>query len=431
MGQHASIPVYFAFRAASALILLKLSTIFLSVADFASFAQFLAFAALLNMAVVGGAQNGLIRQSAAAPDDAALAEVHSAALTIWLAAIALLGFPIALLSGGISHALTGTSGYWGVVIGLAALALAAGPGQILWSLLSGRNRVAQSLGAQTLGLVVATAAAGWFIVHGNFVAAAIGFACGPLIATVAALPFAARLRLRWKSGKTGVRPLLGYSAAMAATLGFSALVLFALRWFYRDRFGGTELGYWLAANRISDMSTQLLGLFMLQLFVPRLTNTSDPAERARLAVRYGLAGAALTGAALAIFLVASRPLVHLFLSDAYLPAIPGIRLYMVGDFFRVWVSVAMFGAFAAGKPGRYAAIEIATIAAMALMTVALAGSGYVRAPQMAYAGAYALSALLLGGRLFLRAASGRWLAGRWRPRAERRTPLQGSAARPH
>jgi O-antigen/teichoic acid export membrane protein len=219
---------------------------------------------------------------------------------------------------------------------------------------------------------------------------------------------------------------------MAATLGFSALVLFALRWFYRDRFGGTELGYWLAANRISDMSTQLLGLFMLQLFVPRLTNTSDPAERARLAVRYGLAGAALTGAALVIFLVASRPLVHLFLSDAYLPAIPGIRLYMVGDFFRVWVSVAMFGAFAAGKPGRYAAIEIATIAAMALMTVALAGSGYVRAPQMAYAGAYALSALLLGGgRLFLRSASGGWLAGRWRPRAERRTPLQGSAARPH
>jgi O-antigen/teichoic acid export membrane protein len=423
MGQHASIPAYFAFRVASALVLLKLSTQFLSVADFASFAQFLAFAALLNMAVVGGAQNGLIRQAAAATDDNALAEVHQAALAIWLAAIVVLGVPIALFSGGISHALTGTSAHLAVVIVLTALALAAGPGQILWSILSGRKQVAQSLGAQTFGLVVATAASAWLIIRENFVAAALGFACGPLVATFAALPFAARLPLRWKPRRTGVRPLLAYSAAMAATLGFTALVLFALRWFYRDRFGATELGYWLAANRISDLSTQLLGLFLLQLFVPRLTNSTDPAERARMVARYGIAGAALTGSALIIFLVAGRLLVHLFLSDAYLPAIPGVRLYMVGDFLRVWVSLAMFAAFAAGKPGRYATIEISTLATMAVLTVALASAGFVHAPQMAYAGAYAISALALGAGLAFRR-----LRGQSRPRAERRIFLPGSAA---
>lgn len=430
MGQHASIPIYFTFRIASALILLKLSTQFLAVQDFANFAQFLAFAALLNMAVVGGAQNGLIRQSAAASDDSALAEAHGAGLAIWLAALPLLGIPIALLSPAISHVLTGSSDYWPVVVGIAGLALAAGPGQIIWSILSGRKMVAQSLGSQALGIVVGTAGAAWFILRGNFTGAALAFAAGPLVATLAALPFVARLPLRWKASARGVRPLLGYSAAMASTLGFTALVLFALRWFYRDRFGATELGYWLAANRISDMSTQLLGLFMLQLFVPQLARTEDSAERARLILRYGVVGAALSGTALVTFLVAGRPLVHLFLSDAYLPAIPAIRLYMLGDFLRVWVSLAMFAAFAAGRPGRYAAIEIATLSVMTVLTIVLTESGEVRAPQIGYAAAYALAALALGAGLLLRRWD-RWPLQRpWRPRGERRTPLPGTAPRP-
>jgi O-antigen/teichoic acid export membrane protein len=402
MVRHAPIPVYFGLRVASALILLKLSTMFLSVQDFANFTQFVAFAALLNMAVIAGAQNGLIRQSAAARDDAALAEVHSAGLAIWLAAVVLLGVPLALMSRGISHVLTGTDRYWAVIIGITALALAAGPGQICSSLLSGRKQVAQSLGAQALGILVGTAAAAWFIVRGDFVDAALGFASGPLVATIAAVAFAARLPLRWRPRTSGIRPLLGYSAAMASTLSFTAVVLFALRWFYRDRFDATELGYWLAANRISDMSTQLLGLFMLQLFVPQLAVVTGEAERARLILRYGAVGAVLTGAALVVFLVAGRPLVHVFLSDAYLPAIPGIRLYMLGDFLRVWVSLAMFSAFAAGKPGRYAAIEIATLAVMAALTLVLAASGEVLAPQIGYAGAYAVSALALGAGLLAR-----------------------------
>ncbi|HWT46970.1 MAG TPA: oligosaccharide flippase family protein [Vicinamibacterales bacterium] len=179
-------------------------------------------------------------------------------------------------------------------------------------------------------------------------------------------------------------------------------MLFALRWFYRDRFGATELGYWLAANRISDMSTQLLGLFMLQLFVPRLASCGSQSERTRLIVRYGAAGAFFTGAVLMTFLVAARLLIHLFLSDAFLPAIPAIGLYMVGDFLRVWVSLAMFAAFASGRPGRYAAIEIFTLTAMAVLTVAITSSGEVRGPQIAYAAAYGVTAAALAASLLLR-----------------------------
>jgi O-antigen/teichoic acid export membrane protein len=427
--RHASIPFYFGFRVLSALILLKLSAAFLPVQAFAIFAQFLALASFLNMAVIGGAQNGLIRQAAVARSDSELAEVHGAGVAIWAIAVPALGIPIALLSPQISHVLTGSSSYWQIVIALAALSLAAGPGQICWSLLSGRKRVAQSLGAQALGIVVGTAGASWFIVQGNFVAAALAFAAGPLVGTLAAFPFAAHLPLRWRPSTKGAGPLFGYSAAMASTLGFTALTLFALRWVYREHFGATQLGYWLAANRISDMSTQFLGLFMLQAFVPQLAMTPDRSERARLIVRYGLAGAGLTGLALLILLAAGRPLVHLFLSDAYLPAIPAIRLYMLGDFLRVWASLAMFTAFAAGRPGRYAAIEIATIAVMAGFTLMLIAEGEVRAPQIAYAAAYGLTALVLGIGLLLR--SGPRPRAPWRQSAERRTPLSGSAPTPH
>ena len=428
MIRHAPIPVYFAFRIASALILLKLSAQFLPVQSFALFAQFLAFASLLNMAVIGGAQNGLIRQAAAASNGEELAEVHGAALAIWLVAVPLLGLPIALLSRAISHVLTGSTGYWQVVIGLAALSFAAGPGQICWSLLSGRQKIAQSLGAQTIGLVVGTAASAWFVVRGNFVGAALAFAAGPLVATIAALPFVARLPLRWRPTTRGVGPLLGYSAAMASTLGFTAITLFALRWVYREHFGATQLGYWLAASRISDMSTQLLGLFMLQAFVPQLARSIDNHERRRVILRYGAAATCLTGLALLVFLTAGRPLVHLFLSDAYLPAIPGIRLYMIGDCLRVWASLVMFTAFAAGRPGRYAAIEIGTVAVMAALTLLLTESGHLWAPQIAYAAAYGLTALILATGVLLR--SDPPLPALSRLRGGRRTPLPGSAPRP-
>lgn len=420
------IPVYFGFRVASGLVLLKLSTQFLPVQDFASFAQLLAFSSLLNMAVVGGAQNGLIRQAAAA-NDAELADVHGAGLAIWVAALPLLGIPVLLFSPQISHILTGSRDYWQVVIGLAALSMASGPVQICWSILSGRKRVAQSLGLQTGGTLIGTAAAAFLIVRGNVAGAALAFAAGPLVATAATIPLVRGLPLAWRPTTRGLGRLIGYSAAIAATLAFSSFTLFALRWAYRDHFGTTQLGYWLAANRISDMSTQFLGLFMLQAFVPQIARTSDPLERSRLIFRYGVAGAVLMAMPLIVFLVAGTPLVHLFLSESYVAAIPSIRLYMIGDLLRVWVSLAMFTAFATGRPSGYAAIEICTMTLMAAVTLVLIRSGELWAPQIAYAVAFGTSALALGAALAFRI--GQLHPRRWRLRGGRRIYLPGSALR--
>ncbi|HYC64400.1 MAG TPA: oligosaccharide flippase family protein, partial [Reyranellaceae bacterium] len=381
----ASVPAYFALRVASGLLLLKLSASLLSVSGFTVFAQLILFAAVLNLVAVGGTQNGLIRQSAAAPDAAALARTHSAALLIWAAFAPLLLLPVALAGETISDILVGNPKQWPAVVAIAALAVTAGPGQIWCSILSGRKRVPASLAAQATGLLTSTAAASYFILRGDPVAAAVAFAAGPLVTMTAAL-LASRLRIGLASPRVAaaeVRPLMRYSAAFAATSGYTAIVLFGLRSVYRDSFGATALGYWMAANRVSDMSTQLLGLFMIQFFVSHFATIDGAADRRRFVLRCWAAGVAAMALALGTFSIAAEPLVRLFLSDAFVPAIPVIRTYMVGDILRVWASLAMFAAFARGHPGRYAAIEIGTLTVLALVASALIAAGDVRAPQLA------------------------------------------------
>jgi O-antigen/teichoic acid export membrane protein len=409
VGRLASVPAFFGLRVASALLLLKLSAHFLTVSAFAVFTQFMLFAALLNLAAVAGMQNGLIRQSAAAGDREALRKVSRAAFLIWSRGIPLLLVPIALLSGTISHVLAGTDDHWLAVIAIAMLAIAAGPGQIWCAILSGRKHVPGSLAAQAAGLVAATSLAAWMIVRGDPVAAVIGFAGCSLVTMALAWLFASRLGLVATApssapGEIGV--LLRYSAAFLATAGFTSLSMFALRYLYRESFGAVPLGYWIAANRISDMSTQLLGLFMIQFFVPHLTMIEDRAERRNFAVRCWAVAAAIMAAGLLIFTAAAQPLVHIFLSDAYLPAIPYIRAYMAGDLLRVAVSLAMFSALAGGRPGRYAALDMFTVGLMAVIMTLFVLAGDVRAPQFAYVAAYATSALLVAALFVLRRHAG-------------------------
>jgi O-antigen/teichoic acid export membrane protein len=428
MIRHAAIPVYFGIRIISALILLKLSAQYLTVESFANFTQFLFFASLLNTLVLGGAQNGLIRQAAAAPESG-LNDVQGAGLAIWAAAVPLIGIPVGIWRSEISHVLTGSWSFGSLVLAITLLSLCAGPGQISWGLLSGRKLTGRSLGAQATGLLAGTAASAWFIIQGTFGAAAIAFAAGPVIGAICALPFVAQFRLKWRPKTKGLMPLLAYSGATSLTLGFTSLVLFSLRSFYRERFGGEQLSYWLAANRISDMSTQFLGLMMLQAFVPHMTGIQDPAARSRLVVKYAAVGAGLTGGTFVVFAIAGKSLVHIFLSDAYLPAIPAIRLYMAGDFLRVAGSLAMFSAFAAGKPGRYAGIETATMAVMAAICVSLIESGEARAPQIAYAAGWGLTALVLGCGWALR--SRKRPRRRLRPHAGHQKPLEGIVPQLH
>jgi O-antigen/teichoic acid export membrane protein len=190
-------------------------------------------------------------------------------------------------------------------------------------------------------------------------------------------------------------PLIRYSTAFGATSGYTALVLFGLRSVYRHHFGATALGYWIAANRISDMSTQLLGLFFIQFYVSHVANLHDEADRRAFVVRCWAAGAALMTFAFLVFWIAGRQLVPLFLSSAFLPATPIIQTYLLGDVLTVWAALAMYTAFARGRPAQYAAIEMATVSLMAVIAMALIAAGDPRAPQLAYVSAYAVTAIVV------------------------------------
>jgi O-antigen/teichoic acid export membrane protein len=395
IGRLAPVPLYFCLRIASALLLLKLSAAFLPVNGFSAFAQLMLFASLLNLVALGGAQNGLVRQAAAAPDASSLVAVRRAGFRLWLAIAPALALAITFASAPIARVLVGTSSARPAVIAVAMLALAAGPGQIWCSMLTGRGRVAASLGAQATGVAVGTALAAWLIVRGAALAAAIAFAAGPLATMLVAARRTTAIDMAPAAPRADTPSLLRYSAAFVAGAGTTSLLLFGLRFVYREAFGASALGWWMAANRISDMSTQLLGLFLIQIVVPHLAALGDAAARRAFLLRCWAAGAGAMAAALLVFALASRPLVHLFLSDAYLPAIPMIRTYLAGDLLRVWASLAMFAAFAAGKPGRYAAIEIATMGLMAAITLSLIRFGIRGAPAIGYAAAYGLAAIVV------------------------------------
>ncbi len=407
LGRLASIPAFFGLKVASALILLKLSASFLPVSGFTVFSQLIMFASLLNVLALCGAQNGVVRQAAAAAGGDDLARTQGAAFAIWGAALPLALAPVLLAGGTISKILVGSPAEWPVVLAITAVALAGAPGQVWCAFLTGRKRVARSLIAQAAGLVAGAAAAGWRIVAHDPAGAALAFAGGSVVTTAVALPFAAQLgislvprRFSWAA----VRTLLRYSAAFAATTGYASIVLFGLRSVYREHFGATQLGYWLAANRVSDMSTQLLGLFMIQVFVPHMAGARDESGRRAILIRCGAAAAGVMTGFVVIFSLAGGLLIHLFLSDAYAPAVGAIRTYMIGDVLRIFPSLAMYTAFASGRPLRYAGIEVASLTVMAVVTTGLIAAGDSSAPQLGYVIANALAAAVVSAAFLLRPA---------------------------
>ena len=392
------VPAFFGLRVAAALGLFKLSASFLPVSGFAVFTQLMTFAALLGVVALCGAENGVVRQAAAAKDAKALMQTQSAAFAIWSAALPLVLLPMTFGAALVSKILVGSPAQWPMILALTATVLLGAPSGIWCALLTGRKRVAQSLSAQAVGLVAGAGAAAWRIMAHDPAGAAIAFAGGSLVTCCVALPFVLRLGLPLlpqRSSWPSIRSLLHYSAAIAATTAYVSLVAFGLRWIYRDHFGATQLGYWLAASRISDMSTQLMGLYMIQVFVPHLAMTSDQGRRRAFLLRSWLIAAGAATCILAVFSVGSRPLIHLLLSDAYLPAASIIRTYMVGDVLRVWASLAMNTAFANGNPFRYAGIEMAALTVMAVVAAVLTAAGDPAAPQTGYVVAYAIAAIAI------------------------------------
>ena len=393
-----SVPIFFIIKIITGLILLKASALFLNVTDFAIFAQFLLFIALINMLVVGGVQNGVVRQTAAAVDISDIAEIRAGAFIIWFVAIFVVCIPAIVFRQQILLFLGGhTQSSW-AISWIVILIFLSGPGQIYCSILTGLGRTGESLLSQGLGLLAGSLMCLYFIMQQQLLYSVISFSGGSIITLIFSfikLKSYLMPSVTLKDSSKESRILLKYSGSFVILAVFSSLTLFGLRFFYKQSFGTEQLGYWLVASRISDTSTQLLGLFMVQLFLPRYASEHDPLRARKLIIQsWGAATAILLGF-LGCFAIAPAFFVGLLLSDQYLPAINDILIYMVGDVLRVSASLAMHAAFARGSLSRYIGIEIATVSLFAALTVGLILIGNISAPMIGYVSAYAIATFTL------------------------------------
>jgi hypothetical protein len=403
----AIVPPYFVLRAGCGLVLLKLATSWLTPGGFSLFAQLGLFAALENFLCGGAMQNGIVRGVASAEGDhAAISGIHAAAARLLAAACAVVAIGASVGAPQISVILAGNDAHSRSVITITLLCLLGAPGQLWCAMLTGRGGVVPSLIAQAAGLVFGTAAAALALSHGDAAGAALGLASGGVVTTILA---AGALR-PWRFGRAPIRPadtamLMRFAIIIGGSFALTSAALFALRFAYRESQGATALGFWLVANRISDMSTQLVGLMMAQIVLPELARARGAEARRAVLLRGAGFGAAVTVLALLAFAAGARQLVSTFLSPAYIAAIPAIAIYLSGDVLRALVSLAQQVNLADGRLRRYMAFELGGPAILAIVAVGLLARGVIWAPQIGYLVANGLLAgLVLIGLLRTKAA---------------------------
>lgn len=390
-----AVALFFALKMALGAALLIASARWMPVESFAIFSQLLVFVAYLSTIGTAGVQNGLIRQIAGAQGDCtAIAGEVRAAVTIWLgfAAIALIG--CWLLDAQIAVLLSGRRGIAGILPWLALLTVLSGLGQLFCSVLTGTGRAGAALMAQGFGLVIGTASALLLLHDGQPLAAALSFSAGQAITTLIAGAWTGPILRRALRIGLGIGPelrrLLAYSGTFLLVASILPLTLLGLRSIYRTTAGLEALGFWLAANRISDVNTQLLGLYMVQVFLPGMAGLKDNASAWPLVRQTFLVGTLAMGAGLVLFLAMPSRLIGLFLSAKFLPALPIMLGYFLGDTLRVSSSLAAYSALSRRHLTAYVGFEAAAALLLSITLLLLLHVGAAAAPALAYAGTYAV-----------------------------------------
>jgi hypothetical protein len=283
---------FFGLRLLLAVVIIKLSALHLPLTEFATFSQFLMFLGFLNLISTAGLQNGVVRQIAADRSPLNVRSVMRAATGLWAAVVVVIGLAVIICRSQVSQLLVGDARGACAIPALVVLAAFAGGGQVICALLTGSGRVTSSLTAQAVGLVAATAAGSWGLLHQHALLAVLGYGAGALATPLTALWLARDLHPLGRGATRDLlqegRQLLGLSGSFAVVASLMPLALFVMRRLFQLRFGLAALSFWLVANRISDVNTQLLGLYMAQVYLPAAANAQDDAA---LRVRRGPFGA--------------------------------------------------------------------------------------------------------------------------------------------
>ena len=408
---------FFGTKILIGLALLKLSAELLPSSSFTLFSQFLLAWALLNLVASGGVQNGLIRQIASAESAVEARTAFRAGMRIWAVASLVL-MTLWPLKDRVAVILVGDTAAAWIVPWLVCAAAMGGFGQLCNAVLIGSGRLTSNVVSQSAGLVAGFVGAVACLYRADAGWAVVAFAGGslftPLVAGLLCRKLPALSPGVVYSVGAEVRALLAYSGAFIAVALMTPIMLFILRYFYREAFGVDALAEWLVANRISDVSTQLIGLFMVQWYLPKVAGTANGAFETRTVVATFVVGTTVMLLLLAIFMIGAPVIVPLFLSPQYLSASGLIAIYMLGDALRVSASMAVHHALARRRLWVYLGIEATSAALLGLLVGGGIQQDRIDAPYFGYVGAYGfLTAVICTG----------FLLGLARKRAE---PVVGS-----
>lgn len=381
------------------LLLIGLAARWLDAGNFILFIQFSFLLAIGNLVATGGVIHGVVR-TVAAGDDVERSTVLGTALRL-SSAMGVLMLSAALLFGDrIADLLVDDPEASWLVATLTSLAIIAGQGQIIGGFLTGIGRSAVALTIQTAALVLGTMGALGAMWFGDAALGTLLFAGGLAMQAPISLIWMQRtsqfqLRMLLKQDRHQRSELLHYGGAFVLTAAAMPIALFWLRDDYRAEFGAVALAGWLAANRLSDVATQLLGVYMGQIYLPEQAAAQRMKNRSqsfRLYARHLLIAGSLMAAGVGLFLLMPAFWVRIGLGATLLPAVGIISLYLIGDVIRSWPSINQHSLLARGRTGLYAAHEILAVA----IFVTLALSGKPTFTSMAPAIAYVATNLLVG-----------------------------------
>jgi hypothetical protein len=292
-----AVGAFFSLKFVLGLGLIGISSSHLSIADFVVFSQLFLFFALLSTIAAAGVQNGLTRQIAfASGDRAAEHRAVAAAVRIWAIASLIIILLATIFRTNISHLLVGDASLAGVVPYITLAGAGGGFGTLACSILAGRQRAPTSLMLQSAGLMASGLLCTWWLMAGDPVGAVLGYAAGPLFTSGLAAIVVRRAGFRFGRGEgqwQEVKSLLSYSLAFLFIAVVMPVTLFALRPVYLESFGTDKLAYWLAANRVSDVTSQILGLYMAQVFLPQISRNLDAQKSRHVMVTIVFAGRAV------------------------------------------------------------------------------------------------------------------------------------------
>lgn len=390
---------FFGIKIGVGLIVTIASANWLPPSQFAFFTQLLLFTAWLNLVATGGTVNGLVRQASFHRDDPlASRRVVSAALLIWAAITAIMLLLGLVFRGPISIFLVGARSAADYVPLLVALSAVAGVNQLFCAILTARRRVSESLLSQTAGFLASGAGAAWFLLEGDPAGAVVAFAAGPALTLLVTIALVRRdIALSGVRGLASeIRILLAHSAAFFAVATLPPFFLFAGRSVYQEHFSLAALALWLLANRISDLNSQMVGLYNTQIILPALSAAKDFGTRMEIVKRSLVVVIGLSLAVFVVFLAIGEIVLRLFLPASYSASLFFIGGYLLGDIFRSIVATGMIWALSRNRLLVYSAIEIGVIALITGAVVMFAWRGVAAGPAISYPAGYAIGALIIG-----------------------------------